>query len=158
MRRQITADTSEDKTDSFLLSHNTYAADIFGGSRPFATDAYRTSGGLRYSTVQNSAAAFKYGVGSSAATTSFDTSIYVYGGASSLIFTGTSLPRRAAQDPEGLYFALPLTGNSYDLKTSFTVHYDDTVKIGMPDTVHYFPGDPIILNMVPTTIKRNNER
>ena len=120
-------DTSEDKTDSFLLSHNTYAADIFGGSRPFATDAYRTSGGLRYSTVQNSAAAFKYGVGSSAATTSFDTSIYVYGGASSLIFTGTSLPRRAAQDPEGLYFALPLTGNSYDLKTSFTVHYDDTV-------------------------------
>ncbi|MBR3645034.1 MAG: hypothetical protein IKN54_01320 [Lachnospiraceae bacterium] len=114
-----------------LYKADSYAADTFGGARPFLdTVANRTSGGLRYSTLQTSATAFKYGVGTNLSaeniSTAFDTTLFAYGGASSLIFTGTSNPRRSAGDLEGLYFALPLANTSYDIKTSFTVHYDET--------------------------------
>ena len=113
-----------------LYKADSYAADTFGGARPFLDNAAnRTSGGLRYSTLQTSATAFKYGVGTNLSaeniSAAFDTTLYAYGGASSLIFTGTSNPRRSAGDLEGLYFALPLANTSYDIKTSFTVHYDE---------------------------------
>ena len=116
------------------VDNDTYAADIFGGSRPFVTGtdaANRTTGGIRYSTIVSSAVAFKYGVGSSLpaaqVASSFDTSRPVYAGASSLIFTGASTPRRGANTLEGLYFALPLPDSvSYDVKTSFTVSFDET--------------------------------
>ena len=110
-----------------LYKSFSYAADFFGGSKPFAANS--PSGGIRYSSLQTSASAFKYAVGSNLAdsviTNSFDSTLYVYGTASSLIFTGASNPRRSAQDAEGLYFALPLADTSYDIKTSFTVHYNE---------------------------------
>ena len=115
-----------------LYKTYSYAADIFGGSRAFDSNAsIRTSGGIRYSTVYSSVNAFKYAVGSALQerliTTSFDTSKIGIPGATSLIFTGTSSPRRSAGDSEGLYFALPLANTSLDIKTSFTVKYDDTL-------------------------------
>ena len=113
-----------------LYKTDSYAADVFGGARPFLDNsALRTSGGLRYSTLRTSASAFKYGVGTGLSvdniSNTFNTTLFAYGGASSLIFTGTSNPRRSAGDLEGLYFALPLENTSYDIKTSFTVHYDE---------------------------------
>ena len=115
-----------------LYKSYSYAADIFGGSRPFDNNASRrTSGGIRYSTVYSSVNAFKYGIGSGLQdrliTTTFDNSKPGIPGASSLIFTGASSPRRSAGDSEGLYFALPLANTSLDIKTSFTVKYDDSV-------------------------------
>lgn len=115
-----------------LYKSYSYAADIFGGARPFDSNASRrTSGGIRYSTIYSSVNAFKYGVGSALQekliTTSFNNSKIGIPGASSLIFTGTSSPRRSAGDSEGLYFALPLANTSLDIKTSFTVKYDDSV-------------------------------
>ena len=110
-----------------------FAADIFGGARPFANGttsadnaAYRTSGGIRYSSLISSAQGFKYGIGSASPTTAFDEATPVYSGATSLIFAGASTPRRGADDLEGLYFGLPLADRSLDVKTSFTVKYDDT--------------------------------
>ena len=115
-----------------LYKSYSYAADIFGGARPFDNNAARrTSGGIRYSTIHSSVNAFKYGVGSALQegqiTTTFNNSKTGIPGASSLIFTGTSSPRRSAGDSEGLYFALPLANTSLDIKTSFTVKYDDSV-------------------------------
>ena len=116
--------------DKLYVNNDTYAADIFGGARPFASTE-RTSGGIRYSTIVNSANAFKYGVGSglpaSSITSSFHATKPVIPGALSLIFTGASNPRRDAKTLEGLYFAVPLPdGVEFDVKTSFTVKYDET--------------------------------
>ena len=123
---------SDGEKPQALYKSYSYAADIFGGARPFDNDASRrTSGGVRYSTVYSSVNAFKYGIGSNLSEnlikTSFDNSKIGIPGASSLIFTGTSSPRRSAGDSEGLYFALPLANTSLDIKTSFTVKYDDSV-------------------------------
>lgn len=118
---------SDGKKETDRYKDFSYAADIFGGSRAFDSD--NPSGGIRYCSLQNSASAFKYGIGTlpeSAVNISFDSSLYVYGAASSLIFTGASNPRRSAQEAEGLYFALPLADTSLDVKTSFTVHYDES--------------------------------
>ena len=107
------------------LANDSYAADIFGGARAFDSTE-RTSGGIRYSTIVNSAGAFRYGVAGALPSSLFDTTKPVYPGATSLIFTGASNPRRAASDLEGLYFALSLPDSvSFDLKTSFTVSYNE---------------------------------
>ena len=113
-----------------LYKAYTYAADIFGGARPFDSNTQRrTQGGIRYSTLHSAVNAFKYGINSglseSNIKTSFDNSKNTWGGASSLIFTGSSSPRRSAGDLEGLYFALPLANTSLDIKTSFTIKYDE---------------------------------
>ena len=123
--------SSGEKPQSLYKSY-TYAADIFGGARPFDSNAAtRTSGGIRYSTIYSSVNAFKYGIGSKLSdnliTTAFDNSKIGIPGATSLIFTGASSPRRSAGDSEGLYFALPLENTSLDIKTSFTVKYDDSI-------------------------------
>ena len=115
-----------------LYKTYTYAADIFGGARPYDNDTQRrTSGGIRYSTLHSAVNAFKYGIGSAVPEnlikTAFDNSKNTWDGASSLVFTGSSSPRRSAGDLEGLYFALPLANTSLDIKTSFTIKYDDSV-------------------------------
>ena len=125
------------KADLYIKNdtdEDSFAADIFGGARAFdSTVSNRTSGGIRYSTIVNSASAFKYGVGSNLPETQITNSFNnakLYPGASSLIFTGASTPRRGADDLEGLYFAVPLPSGpgavEYDAKTSFTVHFDDS--------------------------------
>ena len=116
-------------TKQELYTADSYAADIFGGSRPYAS-SNRTAGGIRYSTIHSSAPGFTYGVGSNLSDTyinrNFDTTQPAFGGASSLVFTGTSTPQRTATNLEGLYFALPLVDTSLDITTTFTVKYDDT--------------------------------
>ncbi len=122
---------SEGEKATDLYKSYTYAADIFGGARSFDTESRRTSGGIRYSTIHSAVNAFKYGVSSSSnlpenlIKTAFDTSKHSWGGASSLIFTGSSSPRRSAGDLEGLYFSLPLENTSLDIKTRFVVRYND---------------------------------
>ena len=124
-------------TKDDLYKTYSHAADVFGGARPYANDpastnpsANRTAGGLRYSTVCSSAAGFSYGVGSNLSSSyinkSFDTSRPAFGGATSLVFTGTSAGQRTATDLEGLYFALPLVDTTLDITTTFTVKYDDS--------------------------------
>ncbi|MBP5602014.1 MAG: hypothetical protein J6X78_04725 [Treponema sp.] len=114
-----------------LYKDYSYAADIFGGARPFDDAQRRTSGGIRYSTIHSAVNAFKYGIGTnltdSLVKTSFDTTKIASGGASSLIFTGSSSLRRSAGELEGLYFSLPLEITTLDIKTSFTIKYDDKV-------------------------------
>ena len=118
--------SNADKDNLFMPDYS-YTADIFGGARPFDNDAaIRTSGGIRYSSLISSAQGFKYGIGTLPPTTAFDEVTPVYSGATSLIFTGASTTRRAADDLEGLYFGLPLSDRSLDVRTSFTVTYDDT--------------------------------
>ena len=118
-----------------LYKPYSYSADIFGGSRPYsaapgAASSNRTSGGVRYSTISNSAVAFTYGIGGNVSAAyinkQFDSSQPAFGGASSLIFTGTSVPRRSSTDLEGLYFALPLQDTSLDITTTFTIKYDES--------------------------------
>ncbi len=59
-----TNDTTGNKNNLIRIENSSLtdarAADIFGGSRPFAQDDYRTSGGIRTSTVINQQNAFKY--------------------------------------------------------------------------------------------------
>ena len=59
-----TNDTTGNKNNLIKIENSSIAdaraADIFGGSRPFAQDDYRTSGGIRTSTVINQQGAFKY--------------------------------------------------------------------------------------------------
>ena len=126
---------NSDGEKSDLYKSYTYAADIFGGARPFdgntaSDNARRTSGGVRFSTISDSAKAFKYGIGTtvpeSLVNLEFDTTAPVYAGGASLIFTGLSAPRRSAADCEGLYFALPLKNKTLDITTSFKIKYDDT--------------------------------
>ena len=118
-------------TKNDLYKPYSYSADIFGGARPFdADESRRTTGGIRYSTIHSSASAFLYGIGiklpDNLIVTEFNTTKPAYGGATSLIFTGASAPRRSAGDLEGLYFALPLNNTSLDITTSFTIKYDET--------------------------------
>lgn len=102
---------------------NSYSADIFGGARPFVSKEYRTRGGIRYSSLINSSQGFKYSTDDSLPSKTFGNSIYA--GASGFIFTGSSNPRRAANQKEGLHFGLSLT-EQYSHKTTFTISYDQT--------------------------------
>jgi len=117
--------------DELYISNYSFAADIFGGARPFDEESgRRTSGGIRYSSIHSSATAFSYGVGIKLSdpllTEKFDIDKPAYGGATSLVFTGASSPRRSAGDLEGLYFALPLKSSTqYDISKSFTINYND---------------------------------
>ncbi len=118
---------SDGDKDTDLYKSYSYAADIFGGARPFDTDeSRRTSGGVRYSTIHSAVSAFKYGVENGAPVNNFDTSKIASGGASSLIFTGVSSPRRSAGNLEGLYFSLPLENTTFDITKSFTIKYDES--------------------------------
>ena len=104
-----------------------YTADIFGGSRQFSTDDdIRTSGGIRYSSLENAAQGFKYIDSTNAVPdTSFESSSKAYPKVNSVIFSGTSAPRRSSQILDGTYFALSMGTTSFDIKTQFTITYDE---------------------------------
>ena len=104
-----------------------YTADIFGGSRQFSTDDdIRTSGGIRYSSLENAAQGFKYIDSTNAVPdTSFESSSKAYPKVNSVIFSGTSAPRRSSQILDGTYFALSMGTTSFDIKTQFTISYDE---------------------------------
>ena len=104
-----------------------YTADIFGGSRQFSTDDdIRTSGGIRYSSLENAAQGFKYIDSTNAVPdTSFESSSEAYPKVNSVIFSGTSAPRRSSQILDGTYFALSMGTTTFDIKTQFTISYDE---------------------------------
>ncbi|MFA6856607.1 MAG: FlgD immunoglobulin-like domain containing protein, partial [Treponema sp.] len=109
-----------------LYTSYSYAADLFGGSRPFdGTAAARTSGGIRYSSVYGSMQAFKYAVGSNKTpVVSFDTGTPVTGGATGAIFSTTTDTYNTTGTVDGLYFAVYLSDKTLARKSQFTVSYD----------------------------------
>jgi len=114
-----------------LYEDYTYCADIFGGSRQFDNDpSIRTTGGLRFSTISHVNTAFKYVAsqtsGSVPNTPFSDAANAIYPGAKAPLFTGSSSTRRAADDPDGLYFGIQLPDTSMPLDQSFTISYDES--------------------------------
>ena len=105
-----------------LYTNYSYAADIFGGSRPFIQDEnYRTSGGIRFSSLDGCWNNFLYSVDDSSFEfgTKIDTSV------KSKIFTGNNDIKRIPNKNDGLYFSILFkNGVNYENKTQFNVIYD----------------------------------
>lgn len=109
----------------------TYSADIIGGSRQFSTDeAYRTSGGIRYSTITSAAPAFKYidsqSVNAVPTKDFVSGTAGVYIGAKASLFTGYAATRHSPNNPDDLYFGLGLSETDIPISKSFTISYDDS--------------------------------
>lgn len=109
----------------------TYSADIIGGSRQFSTDeAYRTSGGIRYSTITSAAPAFKYidsqSVNAVPTKDFISGTAGVYIGAKASLFTGYAATRHSPNNPDDLYFGLGLSETDIPISKSFTISYDDS--------------------------------
>ena len=122
--------TTEGSTTLYDASY-TYSADIIGGSRQFSTDeAYRTSGGIRYSTITSAAPAFKYIDSQSVnvvPTKDFVSGTAgVYIGAKASLFTGYAATRHSPTNPDDLYFGLGLSETDIPISKSFTISYDDS--------------------------------
>ena len=112
-----------------LIFEDAYCADIFGGARAFETNKEnRTSGGIRFSSLENGINAFLYTTDlDSNPINHFDTSANVLMGANSKIFTGNSNVYREPNRIEGLYITLPLKDKNIDIKTTFKILYDDSI-------------------------------
>ena len=108
-----------------------YATDIFGGSRPFITDEQnRTTGGIRLSSVYNTFENFEYSYGQNASKSfvSFDTNV------SAALFQSSSHDQtRISNGADGLYFALGITEIGLPLKTTFSVSYKSTDTLVVTD-------------------------
>lgn len=109
-----------------LKTEDSYSADIFGGSRQFAiTD--RTSGGIRFSSLEEATKAFRYSTDhASTPETQFDNSKPPIVGAKGAIFTGNSALRRSATEMEGLYFGIPLADKTLSVNSTFKIAYDSS--------------------------------
>ena len=115
--------------NSSLFSENSYASDIFGGSRPFGNssgnESAKTSGGIRYSTLYNKSSYFKYGVDSAEPVSSFKNS-RIQSGASSSLFVAQNGAKREISTNDSLYFSIFLeNGTNLPLKTNFSIKYDE---------------------------------
>lgn len=122
--------TTEGSTTLYDASY-TYSADIIGGSRQFSTDeAYRTSGGIRYSTITTAAPAFKYidsqSVNAVPTKDFVSGTAGVYIGAKASLFTGYAATRHSPTNPDDLYFGLGLSETDIPISKSFTISYDDS--------------------------------
>ena len=110
-----------------LASSNTYCADIFGGSRPYAGGTSYTKGGIRYCTILNQQTNFKYCVGTGAGmvpTTQFSN---IQPGGTAPIFVGASATRRdvpTTKDNTYIQFYLASSDNNLAYDTTFTITYD----------------------------------
>ena len=113
-----------------LILEDSYCADIFGGSRAFETNKEnRSSGGIRFSSLENGVKAFLYTTDTeSSPSEKFDISKNVIVGTNARLFTGNATTFRDSKQIDGLYFSLPLVDNNLELKTTFKLSYDD--KIG----------------------------
>ena len=107
-----------------LFTPFSYAADIFGGARPFSADEkVRTSGGLRYASLYDKSSSFSYKI-DGGNPTSFSPD-EITGGAKGLVFRTQSDVTNATGGEDGLYFALYLSDSSIPLKTTFEVTYNN---------------------------------
>ena len=117
-------------TKDYLYASYTYAADIIGGARQFDTVSNRrTSGGIRLSTKLGAAAGFKYSTDTyeTNPATPFATGIEnIHSTVISQLFTGSSEPQHAANDPDGLYLGIGITDTALPVETSFAFKYDDS--------------------------------
>lgn len=113
-----------------LILEDSYCADIFGGSRAFETNKEnRSSGGIRFSSLENGVKAFLYTTDTeSSPSEKFDISKNVIVGTNARLFTGNATTFRDSKQIDGLYFSLPLVDENLELKTTFKLSYDD--KIG----------------------------
>ena len=120
----ISVDANLVSTDS---ENGTFAADDFGGSRMFKSN--RTSGGIRYSSIVDSAGAFKHITGddfSMSPDNVFDETKKAYFNVTSPIFIATEGAVRTPNYADSPYFGLTLKETIPSLKTTFIVSYDDT--------------------------------
>lgn len=120
---------AEKQNPEVLKTNNSYAADIFGGSRSFSSAKNRTSGGIRYSTLYNKASCFKYYPDFSVqkGTLDFDENCNIEGGAKSSFFYPaiSTSQKNSTGGADGLYFGIKLKSDSnLPLKSTFTVTYD----------------------------------
>ena len=108
-----------------------YAADIFGGSRPFITDEQnRTAGGIRLSSVYNTFENFEYSYGQIVPKSfvSFDANV------SAALFQSSSHDKtRISNGADSLYFALGITEIGLPLKTTFSISYTSTDTLVVTD-------------------------
>ncbi len=116
--------TSRDYTTS-----NSYAADIFGGSRAFDEDTNRrTSGGVRYSSLYNCSGNFTYATGVKQSHTgkSFADRNIIPGATSTKFYPAdASASYNSTGSYDGLYFSIAFEANTnHSLKETFTVSYD----------------------------------
>ena len=108
-----------------LFTPFSYAADIFGGARPFSTEEkIRTSGGLRYASLYNKSSSFSYKIKGKPDTYSFG-SDEITGGAKGLVFRTQSEITHATGSEDGLYFSVHFADSSIPLKTTFEVTYNE---------------------------------
>lgn len=115
------------KDKNTLFVEDSYASDIFGGSRPFGNSpggSARTSGGIRYSTLYNKSSYFKYGVDYETPASEFKNS-RIESGAFSTLFLSKIGDKREISSGDSLYFSVFLKdGTKLPLKTNFSVRYD----------------------------------
>lgn len=115
------------KDKNTLFAEDSYASDIFGGSRPFGNSpggSARTSGGIRYSTLYNKSSYFKYGVDYETPASEFKNS-RIESGAFSTLFLSKNGDKREISSGDSLYFSVFLKdGTKFPLKTNFSVRYD----------------------------------
>lgn len=115
------------KDKNVLFTGDSYASDIFGGSRPFGNSpggSARTSGGIRYSTLYNKSSYFKYGVDYETPASEFKNS-RIESGAFSTLFLSKNDGKREISSGDSLYFSVFLKdGTKLPLKTNFSVRYD----------------------------------
>lgn len=108
-----------------LFTPFSYAADIFGGARPFSTEEkIRTSGGLRYASLYNKSSSFSYKIKGKPDTYSFG-SDEITGGAKGLVFRTQSEITHTTGSEDGLYFSVHFADSSIPLKTTFEVTYNE---------------------------------
>ena len=115
------------KDKNTLFAEDSYASDIFGGSRPFGNSpggSARTSGGIRYSTLYNKSSYFNYGVDYETPALEFKNS-RIESGAFSTLFLSKNGDKREISSGDSLYFSVFLKdGTKLPLKTNFSVRYD----------------------------------
>ena len=109
--------------------HNTQktaCADIFGGSRPFSkNEKSRTTGGIRFHTINQNA--FHYKVGNNAS----GKFLSVKPKAESTFFLGYSTSKDFPHNPTGeLYFKLELDDKTHTIDTVFSLSYTPTKDTG----------------------------
>ena len=115
------------KDKNTLFAEDSYASDIFGGSRPFGNSpggSARTLGGIRYSTLYNKSSYFNYGVDYETPALEFKNS-RIESGAFSTLFLSKIGDKREISSGDSLYFSVFLKdGTKLPLKTNFSVRYD----------------------------------
>jgi hypothetical protein len=111
-------------SDSSTLKLSTsYAADIFGGSRPFTDSANQTSGGIRYASLYDAASSFKYTTDTDGTPSTDFADTTITGGAQGTLFLPSNSTYNETGSEDGLYFAVYFSDSILSLRTTFAVKY-----------------------------------